>query len=98
MKWPAAKLDTIDVVVDELRAETLRVTLHALHELGALDALVVAGPVVDIRRRGHLSADLDSGDQYGLERRARGVDSGGVARGARADDDQAVMFCCHGSS
>ena len=49
------------------------------------------GVVLDLGRRRELPAGLDALEDEGLEVRAGGVDGGGQARGARADDDDLVV-------
>ena len=91
-KRPRAELHAVDVVVDQVGAETLRVAFHSLHELGALHAQVVAGPIVDVGGRGHLPADFDARDQRGLERGARRINGRRVTGRTRADDDEPMML------
>ena len=47
-----------------------------------------AGIVLDVGGDHQLSARLEAGEQQRLQHRARGVDRGGVAGGAGADDDE----------
>ena len=82
------ELHAHDVVVADLGAEALGLRAHVLHEVGAHDAVAEAREILylgGVHQRatcGHAA-----GDHQGLEVGARGVDGRGVARGARADDD-----------
>jgi hypothetical protein len=69
--------------------------LHPFLQLRDLDAFFVTGPIVDIGGCRHLSADLDSGDDDRVERGARRLHRGRVARRARADDDESMVLCRH---
>ncbi|MCY1412397.1 hypothetical protein D9M71_278000 [compost metagenome] len=82
----------MDVVVNDLGVEALRMLLHPFHQRGAGQAFHVARPVVYLGGGGELTARLDAGDDDRLEIRARGVHGGGVARRAGAQDDQARML------
>ena len=64
---------------------------HALHEVRALQALHVAGPVVDLGGGHQLAALFHPGDQQRRAIGARRVDRGAVAGGAGAQDDQAAV-------
>jgi hypothetical protein len=76
-------------VADELGADMLGLGLHLVHQPGALDDVGEAGIVLDIGGDGQLAARLDAGDQHGLQQRAGGIDGGGVAGGARSNDQAA---------
>ena len=81
----------MDVVVDDLGLETLRVAPHAIHQFRALDAFGVTRPVVHFGGRHELAALFDPGDQQGRAVGARGVDRGAVAGGAGTQDDQPAV-------
>src|SRR5258708_2317280 len=69
---------------------------HLLHQPGALDDIGEAGIVLDIRRDRHLAAGLQSLNQDRLQIGAGGIDRGGVAGWAGADDENlAVMTLRH---
>ena len=54
------------------------------------------GIVLDVGGDGELAAGLDALDQHRLQHGARGIDRGGVAGRARADDqDLGVGRLCH---
>jgi hypothetical protein len=72
--------------VHHARAEALRLAGGHVHELGAGDALLEAGIVLHLGGGGELTAGLRAVDQHGLEVGAGGVDRGGEARGAGAQD------------
>ena len=61
--------------------------LHVLDELGALDAFGPAGEIFDERGDGELAAGLVAFKDEGLEVGTRGVDGGGEAGAAGAEDD-----------
>ncbi len=83
------QIDAVDVVEHHRGLEALGVLGHALHQLRALQAFDVAGPVVDVGRRHQLAALGEAGDQRRLEVGACGIDRSAVAGGAGTEDDQA---------
>ena len=85
--WMWSKID--------LGVEALGVLLEARHQVGPLHAVGVGGPVVDVGRRHQLAALRETGDQDGLEVRARGVYCGGVTGRAGAQDDQSGVLGGH---
>lgn len=85
------EVDLADGLGDDLGAAGLALRAHLVHERRALDHLE-AGEVLDLVGGGELAAGGDSqGEETlvhdGLEVGAGGVDGGGVASGAGADDD-----------
>ena len=66
----------------------LGLLLHLLHQPGALDDVGEARIVLDVGGDGELAARLDALDQDRLQHGARGIDRGGVAGRAGADDDK----------
>ena len=68
-----------------------RMHLHADHQVRALQAFDVPGPVVHIGRRGQLAAHFDPGDDHGIEVRARCVDGSRQAGGTGTENDQSMM-------
>ena len=68
-----------------------RLLLHLLHQPGALDDVGEAGIVFHVGGDGELAAGLDALDQDRLQRRARGVNSGGVPSRTGTDDDDLGM-------
>ena len=89
------ELRRVDVIEDDLGLEALGVLLEARHQVGALHAVGVGRPVVDVGRRHQLPALREAGDQHRLEVRARRVYCGGVAGGAGTEDQQAGVSCGH---
>ena len=87
-----AQVSLVDGVVDDAGLEAFGVFEHALHELRALNAVVVSGPVVDVGGGGELAADFNTGNQGRVQVGAGCVDSSGVACGAGTKDDQSGMF------
>ena len=79
------EIDRADDVADDFRAHRLCVRLHPDHQVGALN-LGIAGPVLDLCRGGQLAARLDPLHQNRLKHGAAGIDGGGIARRAGADD------------
>ena len=65
---------------------------HAVHELRALQALYVAGPVVHVSGSHQLTTLFDAGDDDRFEVGARRIDAGGVTRRAGAQDQNAAML------
>ena len=91
-EWAVTKVGFVDGVVDDAGFEAFGVLEHALHELRALNAVVVAGPVVDVGGGGELAADFNTGNQGRVQVGARCVNGSGVTCGAGTEDDQSGMF------
>jgi hypothetical protein len=79
----------VDVVEDDLGVEALGVLLEARHQVGALHAVGVGRPVVHVGGGHQLAALGQAGDEQRLQVGAGGVDGGGVAGRAGAEDDEA---------
>ncbi len=75
------------MVRDYLRSDGAGVFLHPDHQVGAL-YLGVAGPVFNLCCDGQLAAWLDALDQHRFQHRAAGIDGGGIAGGAGADNEE----------
>ena len=84
------ELDRGHVARDEARAEALGLAADEVDELGTEDALREAGEVLDLAGEQQLAAGAEALDAQGLQAGAGGVESGGVAGGAAADDDQVL--------
>ena len=76
-----------EVAVGDLGAEAGRLLLHVVDELGTLDAVGPSGEVFDQRGDGELASGLVAFEDERLEVGARGVDGGGKACAAGAQDD-----------
>ena len=83
------------MVRDHGRADVLGLLLHLLHQPGALDDIGEAGIVLDVGGDHQLAARLVARDEHRLEHGARGVDGGGVAGGAGAEDDELGVQARH---
>ncbi|MNN32443.1 hypothetical protein D3C81_1461650 [compost metagenome] len=81
----------VDVVEHHFGLETLGVGLHACHQVRTHQPVCVARPVVHFRGGHQLATLLQAGDDQRLEVGARGVDSGGPAGRAGAQNDQLLM-------
>ena len=66
--------------------------LHLVHQPGALDGVGEAGIILHLGGDGELAARLDAGDQGRLQHGARGIDGGGAAGRAAAQDDDFGML------
>ena len=87
-----------DIVGNHLRPHRLGMGLHVDHQVRALNVLLTR-PVFNLGGDGQLAAGLQALHQDRLQHRARGVDGGGVACGAGADDQNfTVARCGHGLS
>ena len=80
-----------DQVVDDAGADMGGLGLHLLHQPGALDDVGEARVVFDVGGDHELTAGLHAGHQDGRQVGARGIDRGGVAGGAGADDQDLGM-------
>jgi hypothetical protein len=76
----------------ELGSEADGLLLHVLDELGTLDAIGPAGEVFDQGGDGELAAGLVALEDEGLEVGAGGVDGGGEASAAGAENDRVADF------
>ena len=92
------EVDLLDHVVADFGTEALGLLGHDIHEVGAHDAMLEAGVVLDFGGDGELSTGLDAGEEEGLHVGAAGIDRGGEAGGAGADDDDGVDGVAHGDS
>ena len=92
------ELDPVDVVGDEAGAEALGLGAELAHHLRAHDPLGVAGVVLDVGRVLQLPAPLEALEDERLEVGAGGVEGGGVAGRAAADDDHVLDLLCISSS
>src|SRR6218665_572068 len=77
-----AEVGTVDVVKDDLRFEALGVLQKALHQVRALHAIGIGGPVVHIGGGHQLAALGQAGDQHRVQVGAGGIDRCRVARRA----------------
>src|SRR5574344_1374175 len=80
------KIHLVDVVEHDLGFKALGVLQEALHQFRALHTMDIGGPVVHFGGGGQLAALGHAGDQHRVEVGARGVDGGGVAGGAGAQN------------
>ena len=84
------ELDAVDLVGHQARAEALGLLAQLLHQLRAHDALGEARVVLDVGRLLQQPAPGEALDHERVEVGARGVQRGGVAGGAAADDDHVL--------
>jgi len=89
------QLGGVDLVEDDLGLEALGVALEAVHQLGALHAVDVGRPVVDISGRHQLAALLHAGDDDRREVGARGIHRSRIAGGAGTKNDEFVVCGAH---
>ncbi len=82
-----------DVALADVGAEALGLAADVGHHLVAVHTFGVAREVFDLGGRRELAARLDAFVEHGAEVRTRGVDCGGEARGAAADDEG--FYCLH---
>ncbi len=87
------QVNLVDVVEDDLCLEALGMLAHALHQIRALQAFHITGPVIDIGGGGELTAHLHSGNQQWLEVGPCSIYSSAVASRARAQNDQTGVAC-----
>ena len=89
---PLRKVRRVDVVMDHLDAELFGMPAHAFHQVGTLQVVGIAGPVLDLRGGHELTALLEAGHHHRTEICAGSVDRGRVTGGARAEDQQAAVL------
>ena len=85
----ARQVDLDDMVPDHLGADMLGLGLHLLHQPRALDDVAEAGIIFDVGGGGQLAAGLDALDDDRRQAGAGGVNGGGQAGRAGAEDEQA---------
>jgi len=88
----------VDVIEHDLRAKPFGMALKPFHQLGALHAIGIGGPVINLGGGGQLAAHRHPGDQRRFQVGARGIDRGGIAGRTRSQDQQAVVLGSHQSS
>jgi hypothetical protein len=72
-------------------AYMLGLRAHLLHQPRTLDRRRETGIVLDVGRDHQLPAWLEAGEQQRAQHRASGVNRGGIAGGARPDDDKPLV-------
>ena len=92
----AVQIDRDDGVPDHARADMLGLRLHLLHQPRALHHVAETGIVLDIGGDGQLPAGLHALHHDRFQHRARGIDRGGVACRAGADDEHLCVMGGHG--
>ena len=98
-KRSLSQVDPLNVIKNNFSIKAFCVFLHALHEVWALQAFHVAGPIIHFGGGGELAALLHAGDHHGIEICTGGVNGGAPAGGAGAKDDETVVLGCrHGTS
>jgi hypothetical protein len=90
--WVLAEVGGDELGHLEFGAEADGLLLHVLDEFGALDTFGPAGEVFHQRGDGELAAGLVALEDERLEVGARGVDGGGEAGAAGAEDDGVANF------
>ena len=97
-EWAALQIHAVDLVKHDLRAKAFGVLQKLRHQLGALHAIGERRVVVHFGGGHQLPALRHACDDNGLQIGARGVDGGGVACGARAENNEFVMLSHFGFS
>ena len=86
------EINRVNVVEEDFGIESLGMFLHALHQGGALQALDIPRPIVDISR-GHQLATLgETGDHGRLEIGAGRINRSRVSGRAGSEDQEARVF------
>ena len=85
---PLGEVDAVDVDVDDLGPEALRLGAERGHQVGALDAVGEARVVLDVAGEHQLAAGRRTGEHDRLEVGPRRVDRGGQPGRAGADDEE----------
>src|ERR1700738_3356914 len=86
------QVDSVEMSDLEVRSESGRLALHVLDQFRALNAFRPAGKVLHQRGNGKRAARLMALQHQWLEIGARGVDGGGKARTAGAQNDSIASF------
>ena len=80
-------VDASDKIGDDLGSDMLGLLEHLLHQPRPLDRVRKSRIVLHIGGDHQLTALLHAGNQHRLEHRACGIDRGGIACRARANDE-----------
>jgi len=96
-KGALAEIDRANDIENNLGADMRGLRLHLLHQPWALNGGGKTRKIFNIGRDGQLAAGLHPLHQNGLHIGARGIDRGGIAGGASADDQAfGAMSLGHG--
>ena len=89
------EIDTDNLAIADIGAETLGLTAQVEHHLVAIDSVGVAREILDLGGLGELSARLESAVLDRLEVGTGGIDGSGVAGRATADNQTlCIHLCC----
>ena len=86
----------MDVVENDLGLEACGMLLETRHEVGALHAVGIGRPIVDVGGGHQLSALGHAGDQHRLQVGAGRIHGGSVAGRAGTEDQQTGVTGTHG--
>ena len=89
---PAAEIDLVDVVEDDLGIETLGVGPHFLHEPRSLQAFRAAGPVFHVCGCHQLTNLFQAGNQHWIQVCARRIHSRGITGRTRTQNKKATVL------
>jgi hypothetical protein len=78
----------MNLIKDNLRSESLGVSEHPGHQVGAGQAMGIARPIVDIRGGHQLAALLYPGDQHRTQVGASSIHSSGITCRTRPENEQ----------
>ena len=91
------EVNLVDMVKHHVGIKALSVFQKPLHQIGSLNAMDIGGPVIHLGGGHQLTALCHAGDERGLKVGTRGVNGGGVAGRARAQNKNfAVLGGGHG--
>ncbi len=89
------ELGGVDVVENHFGVEARGMLFEARHQFGALHAVGIRRPVIDIRGGHQLPALRHAGDQHRVQVGAGGIHGGAVTRGAGAENEKADVTGRH---
>ena len=82
-----SELGGVDMIENNFGVEAFRVRLKARHQIRALHAVCIGGPVIHVSGGHQLAALAYAGNQDWLQIRARGVNGGAITGGAGTEDE-----------
>ena len=92
LKRPFRQVGFVDMVIDDLGVEALRMAQHSVHQLGSLQTFDITRPIVDVGCGHQLSTLFDASDHNRVKIGTRRIDGGRIASRPGTQDQNPAMF------